>query len=316
MNRNNKLFVNLLLWLILAYFRTAIGFAYELGEVSNGGTITGKVSLNGPLPVPRAIPIVLYPFGDFCKKISDGNGRVLLREFNVDPNGGLQDAVVVVQDVKRGKPFRYTKNEFITINCMFHPYDVPEEEQFEMHHGHLVHIHPLVLVIRNDQLVSVLNRDPIVHNAQVYQPEKGNQVLNFPIPVSNEIHSGYVHVESGKKIVQLICGMHEYMQSWGWVVDNPYYAKTSKNGSFTIDRLPPGTYRVTAWHPQLKLLEKEITVFPNGNVSVKFDFDSREVVRPTYETQSVFRMGPGYEQPFHQPEDVLGCEGPFCVPEK
>lgn len=315
MKRINELLIQLVVWLICVLFGTAPGFAYELGEVSDGGTITGRVSLSGPLPVPRAIPIVLYPFGDYCKKISDGNGRVLLREFNVDPNGGLQDAVVVVQDVKRGKPFRFTKNEFITTNCMFHPYDVPEDQQFEMHNGHQVHIHPLVLIIRNDQLLSVLNRDPIVHNAQVYQPEKGNQVLNFPIPVSNEIHGGYVHIESGKKIVQLICGMHEYMQSWGKVVDNPYYAKTNKNGVFTIDRLPPGAYRITAWHPQLKLIEKEIMVPPNGNVSVDFDFDAREVVRPNYETQSVFRMGPGYEQPFHKPEDVKGCEGPFCVRE-
>ena len=316
MNCNNKSLGILILTLILVVSGSATLHAYELGEVNNSGTLTGRVLLNGPLPEPRAIPIVLYPFGDFCKKISDGKGRVLLREFNVNPDGGLQDAVVVVQNVKKGKPFRYTKNEFITTNCMFHPYDVPEGEQFEMHHGHLVHIHPLVIILRNDQLVSVINRDPIVHNAQVYQAEKGNQVLNFPIPVSDNLHGGYVHIESGKRIIQLICGMHEYMQSWGWVVDNPYYAKSNKNGSFSIDRLPPGAYKVTVWHPQLKILEKEITIPPNGIVSIDFKFDSNEVVRPNYETQSVFRMGPGYEQPFHKPDDVMGCEGPFCVPEK
>ncbi|MBI1819622.1 MAG: carboxypeptidase regulatory-like domain-containing protein [Nitrospirae bacterium] len=301
------------LWGVITMFMPAGAFAYEMGDVTDGGTITGSVTLNGPAPEPRAFPIVIYQYGDFCKKISDGNGRILLKEFNVDPGGGLQDAVVVVQNVKKGKGFRYTKNEFITTNCMFHPYNVPEDEQFEVQNGHVRHVHPLVMIMRNNQQVSVQNRDPIAHNGQVYQPEKGNQVLNFPIPVSDKIHGGFVHIEGGKKIVQMICGMHEYMQSWGWVVDNPYYEKTKKNGLFTIDRLPPGTYRVTAWHPHLKPIEKEITMTPNGSVSLDFEFDAREVIRPFYETQREFRMGPGYHQPFHEPEDVLGCEGPFCV---
>jgi hypothetical protein len=63
---------------------------YEAGEVTNGGTLTGNVTLRGPTPEPRAIPMVIYPFGDFCKKISNGEGVVLLREFNVDGAGGFR----------------------------------------------------------------------------------------------------------------------------------------------------------------------------------------------------------------------------------
>ena len=84
----------------------SMALAYESGKVTNGGTIIGKVTLRGSIPEPRAFPMVLYPFGDFCKKISDGEGLVLLKEFNVDDAGGLQDAVVAVQDIKRGKSFR------------------------------------------------------------------------------------------------------------------------------------------------------------------------------------------------------------------
>ena len=304
-----------LLGTILILTGTFPAFGYEVEEVVNGGTVTGKVTLIGPPPAPRAFPIVVYQYGHYCRKISDGNGRILLREFNVSPEGGLQDAVVIVQNVRKGKPFRYTQNNFITTNCMFHPYDVPESEQFELHDGQMVHVHPLVMIMKNNQKVAVTNRDPIVHNAQVYQPEKGNQVLNFPIPVGAYERGGFVHIEAGKRIVQLICGMHEYMQSWGWVVDNPYYTKTKKEGGFMIDKLPPGTYKVTAWHPQLKPIEKEITVTSNGTVSIDFEFKSEEVVRPIYETQTTFRMGPGYHPPFHPAEDVLGCEGPFCVKE-
>ncbi|HXN05494.1 MAG TPA: carboxypeptidase-like regulatory domain-containing protein [Nitrospiria bacterium] len=287
--------------------------AYEVDEVTDGGTITGKIVLKGNVPPPRAFPIVNYPFGDFCRRISDGTGRVLLKEFIVNQSGGLADAVVFVQNVKKGKPFKYTKNEFITTSCMFHPYDVPESELFEARSEGVIHIHPLVIVMRNYQDVSVRNLDPIVHNGQVYQPEKGNIVLNFPIPPSSQKNGGVLQVEKGRKIVQLICGMHEYMQSWGWIVDNPYYAKTRRDGGFTIENLPPGTYKVVAWHPHLTPVEKEITVTAKGISSLDFEFNGDDVVRPLYESQAQFRLGTGYHNPYYKPENVVGCEGPYCV---
>jgi hypothetical protein len=285
------------------------GLAYQVENVESGGSIHGRVTLKGPVPGPRAFPIVLYAFGEYCKKISDGTGHVLLREFNVDPSGGLQDAVVAVQGVEKGKPFSHFNNQFVAINCMFHPYDVPEEEQFARRDGKMTHVHPLVAIMRNHRPVYVQNKDPVLHNGQVYQPEKGNRILNFSLPISMDMHGGDLHLEKGKKIAQMICGMHEYMQTWAWIVDNPYFAKTRTGGNFTIDRLPPGTYRVTAWHPHMKPIEKVVTIPPNGDVSLDFEFESVQVVRPIYETQEEFRIGPGY----HPHEHLLGCEEPYCV---
>jgi hypothetical protein len=283
-------------------------FAYDEIDVQHGGTITGKVTLNGPVPEPRVFPIVLYPFGSYCKKISDGQGRILLKEFNVAADGGLQDAVVSVQAVEAGKPFPEMKNDFIAVDCMFHPADVPDSEQFGVHKGMLHHIHPLVSVMRNDRPLRVINRDPIIHNGQVFQKEKGNIVLNFPLPVSDDWYGGVLHFDKGKRIVEMVCGMHEFMQTWGWIVDNPYFAKTGDGGTFAIDRLPPGTYKVTAWHPHMKPIEKEVTVPADGTVALDFSFDAGQVVRPHYETQDQFRVGP--EAMPH--EDLEGCEGPFC----
>jgi hypothetical protein len=194
---------------------------------------------------------------------------------------------------------------------MFHPMEVPENEQFGFQDGRLVHIHPLVTVMRNHTRLSVTNRDPIDHAAQVYQPEKGNRVLSFPIPVGyrKSVNSGTVAMEAGRQIAQIICEMHEYMQTWAWVVDNPYFARTKRDGSFTIDKLPPGTYKVTAWHPHLKPIEKFVTVEADGMVPLDFEFDATEVVRPIYETQRQFRITPEREPMV----DLMGCEGPFCV---
>lgn len=285
-------------------------WGYETGEVKNGGTIHGHVLLTGDVPEPRVFPLVLYPFGSFCKKISDGKGHVLLNEFNVTEGGGIQDAVVSVQGVERGKPFEPIKNDFYSVDCMFHPADVTSEEQFEVHEGHMRHVHPLVKVMLNDQPLRVQNLDPIIHNGQVFQKEKGNIVLNFPLPVADKKwYGGPVHFLPGKRIMEMICGMHEFMQTWGWMVDNPYYAKTKKGGEFTIDHVPPGTYQVVAWHPHIKRVVKTVTVPPNGTVDVDFAFDAKQVVRPHYETQEKFRVGP--EAMEH--ENLEGCEGPFCV---
>jgi len=266
---------------------------YQEVPVDNGGTISGKVTMKGDIPVPRVFPLVLYPFGPFCKKISDGQGNVRLLEFSVDSTGGLKDAIVAVERVQKGKPFPPIKNDFVAVNCMFHPTDVSDSEQFLIKpDGKLLHEHPLVTVVQNNQLVSMVNKDPVIHNAQFFQNEKGNIVLNFPLPVSASPRGGKLHLDPDKRITQLICGMHEFMQSWGFVVDNPYHAKTKRGGTFTIDKLPPGTYKVSAWHPHFKVIEKEVTVPAGGKVQLDFEFDSTEVQRPIYESQRIFRVGP------------------------
>jgi hypothetical protein len=283
----------LLIWMGVAFSGDPVAFGYEEIDVSNGGTITGKVTLRGPIPEPRVFALVLYPFGPFCKKISDGQGNVRLSEFIVGKKGGLWDAVVAVQQVEKGKPFTPVKMDFVAVDCMFHPADVAAAEQFFVDQaGQLHHEHPNVAVLENHRRISMVSQDPIVHNIQVFQNEKGNIILNVPLPPHANDAGGILNFAPGKRISQMICGMHEFMQSWGFVVDNPYYAKTKKDGGFTIDKLPPGTYRVTAWHPHMKIIEKEVTVPAKGTVSIDFEFNGKEVQRPIYELQKERRISP------------------------
>jgi hypothetical protein len=288
---------------------SAVSGQYEEAAVTNGGTFVGKVTLKGSVPEPRIFPVVLYPFGPFCKKVSDGHGNIRLEEFIVSSDGGMQDAIVAVQEVRRGKPFPHVKADLVAVDCMFHPADVPDSELFVVgQERKLRHAHPLVMALENHRPISVVNKDPIIHNGQVFQSERGNIILNFPLPVSDEPRGGILDFEPGKRISQMICGMHEFMQSWGFVVDNPYYAKTKRNGEFAIDRLPPGTYQVVAWHPHLKPIEREMTVPANGRVTIDFEFDARSVQRPIYEKQEKFRIGPEA----HPHEHLEDCEAPYC----
>jgi hypothetical protein len=288
---------------------TAAASSYEEIDVRNGGSITGKITLTGPVPEPRVFPLVLYPFAQFCKKISDGKGHILVDEFLVSADGGMQDTIVAVQQVTRGKPFPVVKQELDAVDCMFHPADTADDEMFAIDaKGKLRHEHPLVMVLRNHQPIWVVNRDPIVHNGQVFQNEKGNIILNFPLPIAEAPRGGMLDFDEGKRVSQMICGMHEFMQAWGFVVDNPYYARTGKGGTFAIDNLPPGTYRVAAWHPHLPIVEREVTVPPKGAASFDVVYDGAKVVRPAYESQEKFRIGP--EALPHQ--HLQECVPPYC----
>ncbi|MBI3607465.1 MAG: hypothetical protein HY207_05835 [Nitrospirae bacterium] len=298
-----------LFWLGVQTLDPALVLGYEEIAVTDGGSISGKVVLKGPVPEPRVFPLVQFPFGPFCKKISDGQGNIRLEEFLVGPAGGMQDTIVAVQEVKAGKPFPPIKNELVAVDCMFHPAGVPSSEQFGIgQNGKLRHDHPLVAVLRNHEPVTVTNRDPIIHNGQVFQTERGNILLNFPLPISDQPRGGVLNFERGMRISQMICGMHEFMQAWGFVVDNPYYARTKKGGEFSIDGLPPGTYRVLAWHPHLPFIEREVTVSAGGAVSLDFEFDGGRVVRPQYERQEQFRIGPEA----HPHDHLESCEAPYC----
>ena len=282
--------------------------AYRVAPVGPSGILTGKVTLKGAVPDSRAFPLILYPFGEFCKRISDAKGNVVINEFNVGPDNGLQDTVIALMDVKAGKPFHTDKLDYIAIDCMFHPSDVPENEQFEIKNGNLRHVHPAVAIMRNDQAISIVNKDPIIHNGQIFQSEKGDIVLNFPIPVSDKVNGGMIHLDPGKRIAQMICGMHEFMQSWIYRVDNPYYDRTKKSGHFSIDEIPPGKYKVVAWHPHFKPVEKEVQIAAGETMSLDFEFDSSEVRHSAYEIQEKFRIGPEA----HHHGNLKECSPPYC----
>lgn len=263
--------VTLLFWIVFIFGASA-AFGYEQADVKNGGTVTGKVLLKGDLPPPRLFHLILYPFGAFCeKRDSDGKGNRVLQDFKRASDGGLQDVVVAVQAVRRGKPFRHPKGEFHAVQCAFEPF---------------------VSVIENNQKITVVNEDPVIHNVQVYQSEGGKIVLNQPLPVKST-QRGVVHLRPSAKVTETICGMHEFMQNWTFVVDNPYYAITGPDGRFSIDGLPPGTYRVTAWHPHMQIASQTITVKARGVSPIDFEFDASQVERPEYEKQEQGRIGPG-----------------------
>jgi hypothetical protein len=255
----------------MAFGQTSVVFGYEESAVANPGTLAGRAVLDGPIPGPRIFPIALYPFAPFCAenpRIADGSGNIRIQEFEVRADGGLNDVVIAVQGVKRGKPFPPIVAEILVRDCEFLPF---------------------VSVVQNHGQFHIVNEDPVIHNSQLYQAEKGNLRLTVPIPPHSE-GMFPIEFERNYRIYQMICGMHEFMQTWGYAVDNPYYAVTDAAGRFSIDGLPPGTYTVTAWRPHFTPIERTVTIEPNGTAQMDISFDATTVKRPVYESQERFRI--------------------------
>ena len=46
----------------------------------------------------------------------------------------------------------------------------------------------------------------------------------------------------------LQCRQHNYVEAEARIVWSPYFFITDTNGSFQLDQVPAGKYKVTAWH--------------------------------------------------------------------
>ena len=239
------------------------GWAYQEMEVSNGGSIQGKVTLTGKMPYPRIYHLILFPNIDMCAEIdTDDEMNRVLEDFKVSPDGGLKDVVVTLEHVDAGKPFNKEPINITAENCKFLP-DVN--------------------VIRQGESFKIDNIDAVMHNSQVYQKERGKILLNIPIP-AEEVSDGKITFKKKFKIMQMICGMHEFMQTWGYRVQNPYYAQTKIDGNFKIDNIPPGEYKVTAWHYLIKRQSQKVKIAAGETFDLNFEFDADKVIRPFYET--------------------------------
>jgi hypothetical protein len=50
------------------------------------------------------------------------------------------------------------------------------------------------------------------------------------------------------------------MLGWVYVADNPYYAVSAKDGTFTLTSVPPGSYTLVAWQEYTGAVEIPVTV--------------------------------------------------------
>jgi plastocyanin len=114
---------------------------------------------------------------------------------------------------------------------------------------------PRVNVVRTGTQITFPNSDRIRH--QVYSFSKPKQ---FTL----KLYAGSPKVAvtfDQPGLVVLGCNIHDNMVAFVGVVDSPYFAKTTNTGTAALT-LPPGRYRLRAWHAHAEspIPQQELTV--------------------------------------------------------
>ena len=112
---------------------------------------------------------------------------------------------------------------------------------------------PHILLAATGDTVKFLNSDGVDHN--VYTPDGEAYNLGmFPKGQSRE------HKFDKPGVYTQLCSVHPEMLAYIFVGQNPHAAVVTKDGSFKIENVPPGTYQLSVWNPKLKAEDASVTV--------------------------------------------------------
>ncbi len=237
---------------------------YEEMPVSNGGSISGSVLFKGNVPAPILEDLSKGKNAEFCATHPDTQeGRLRPRQKVLVQDGKLENAVVLIENINKGKA--WSKE---TVNFDFRQCD----------------IFPKVTVIRKtpkgvkEGLVQVTNQDEnTLHNPHGYSVKGANRrtLFNKPLPSKGSVADVTKTLKRFKPKKDshffLQCDQHNYMEADARIVWNPYYTVSGKDGSFTLDNIPAGKYKVTAWHPYVGQVTQEITVAEGAKANANFE---------------------------------------------
>ncbi len=247
--------------IIAVFFACQANGQYQEVEVKNGGAISGQVKLLGK--VPKLEPLKVTKDEEVCGRTKPSELLLLSAE------KGIANVVVSIENILKGK--RASRKELATLNnkdCLFSPH--------------------LQAVVAGTTL-EIQNSDPVLHNTHsnyVVVREflsSISRLMERPHPRLRRRRTAFniALPRQGMKvrkvlrwpgIIAVACDEHGWMLSYIIVMPHPYFAVTDKDGKFTIRNIPPGKYKLRAWHETLGTQEKEIMVKEKGEAKVEFHY--------------------------------------------
>ena len=216
---------------------------YQEGEVSGGGAIQGSVLYHGPVKTRTVLPT----------KDKSVCGRMRKEPLIVVGDGGaVQDGVVFLKNVVAGKPWPTMSGGGRPLldqkNCKFKPH---------------------VQVARPGK-IDIVNSDPVLHNTHGYYGKR--TAFNVALPIQD---GKVTKILRSPGEVRVDCDAHGWMLAWVYVVDNPYFAQTREDGTFSITDVPPGEYTLAVWQEELGLTEIPVVVAANGTTEMSVELKGK-----------------------------------------
>lgn len=220
-------------------------FAAE-ATAGHGGTITGFVKLEGP--VPKLPPPQIVKSKDVCKNVPN-------ETLVVGPDKGIRYAVITLEGAPAGAEDQTEAvHELDNAGCRFVPH---------------------VQVMRVNQMLVLKNTDPILHTDHAFfqgaQPQFN--VGLYPGKVTRK-----PMVSTG--VVKILCDVHPWMSAYIVITENPYHAVSDAYGEYQIGDVPPGVYRLKVWHESLGTQEQKIEVKEGATSKMDFVFTAAKEGKP------------------------------------
>jgi len=216
-------------------------------DPATAGTVQGTITLDGDAPEMKVIQMAADPN---CARLHTSD---VTNEFVITGEGGtLANAFVYIKSGIQGD------------------FPAPSEPVMLDQNGCLYSPH--VIGIQTGQTLTVRNSDETLHN--IHAMPKNNKEFNIGQPVKGlETEKVFDNVEV---MVPFKCDVHKWMNSYAGVLDHPYFAVTSADGSFSLPNVPPGDYVVEVWHERLGTQEMNVTVGEKETVDANFSMTAAD----------------------------------------
>jgi len=122
---------------------------------------------------------------------------------------------------------------------------------------------PRVVAVPVGGTVEFPNEDPIFHNVFSVSGENRFDLPLYKRPKS--LPQTFPHAG----VVRVYCNIYPQMSAVVLVRDNPYFTKAAADGTFTIEGVPAGKYKLTALHDKGGETTQDVTVPAQGAVEAR-----------------------------------------------
>jgi hypothetical protein len=238
---------------IILSFVILLALISNASAQSSTGTIKGHIQLSGKLP---GNPVIRMGMDPMCAKASAG--KRIVQEFVVATADGSLANVFV--NLKGNVPQTPVPTQPVTIDqrgCIYYP---------------------RVIGLRVGQALQVKNSDAFLHNSHGLSGK--DQGFNVGQPTAGNVYNWKPKTD---EMLHIKCDIHNWMNAYVGIVTNPYFAVSDTMGTFTIDKVPPGTYTLQAWHERFGMLTKMVTVKAGAAVTVDFTYTGNEKTSSLHE---------------------------------
>jgi plastocyanin len=123
---------------------------------------------------------------------------------------------------------------------------------------------PRVVAITRGSTVDFPNGDPFFHD--VFSLSRGAtfDLGSYPKGQTKS------HVFRRTGLVKVYCHIHSHMTASIMVFDHPFFTIPKPDGTFALDGIPEGTYRINAWHERIGEHTQSVRIEAGRTTGVEF----------------------------------------------